>query len=64
VVGVCLLWAEFTHGSGVSNVVSLIQQDVVVADRFKSIGAIDLLFGGVGRVGANALAEASKFVCV
>ena len=58
------MWAYFTHDSGVRDVISAVQRDVVVADRFEGIGAVNSFFGGMGRVGSNALAEAAEFVCV
>ena len=63
-VGISFLWAYFTHDSCVRDVVPAVQRDVMVADRFEGIGAVDSFFGGIGRVGSNALAEAAEFVCV
>ena len=58
------MWAYFTHDSGVRDVISAVQRDVVVADRFEGIGAVNSFVAGIGRVGPNALAEAAEFVCV
>ena len=56
--------SDFTNYAGVGDVASVVQWDVVVADRFKCIGAINPLFGGVAGIGTNTLAEASEFIRV
>ena len=57
------LMAYFTHYSGVCDVPPAVSGYSMVVDGAEDVSALDVLFSGVGGVGAYALAEATKFIC-
>ena len=52
------LWADFTNNACVCDVTLAVGGYGMEVDGAKGVSALDVLFGGVGGVGANALAEA------
>ena len=59
-----LLRAFFAHDVGVRDVPALVGGDSMEVDGAEGISALDALLCGDGGIGANALAEASKFIGV
>ena len=55
---------EFSDHCGVHHFVSSVVRYVVIGNGFERVSALNMGFGWICSVGANALAKAAKFVSV